>query len=421
LTRNEPVRCKMYPVPYKLQETIDKEIKDMESMNIIERSEAAFSSPLVIVKKSDGSNRVCVNFKKLNSITVFDPEPMMSADDIFPKLAGSQYYSKFDFSKGYWQIPMAEDSKDFTSFATSSGLRRFHVMPFGLVNAGSTYNRMMRKMLDGSYNLENYLDDVLGHTTTWQDQLQILRDFFIRVRRANLSLRPSKCQIGFTKVEFLGHTLTGDTIEPRSAALEKILDTPRPTTKKQVRALLGMVGFYRKFIPDCSSLMAPLSDLTAKRCSNQVTWGEKQEQAFVKLKQLLSQSPILKLPDLNQQFILQTDASGFALSAVLLQETDEIKHPVAYASRKLLSRECNYTVGERECLAVVWAVQKFSRFLIANHFVLETDHRPLECLNAVNTSNPRIMRWGLALQSYSYTVRYIRGVDNVIADCLSRV
>jgi hypothetical protein len=421
LTRTEPVRCKMYPVPYKLQETIDKEIKDMESMNIIERSEAAYSSPLVIVKKSDGSNRVCVNFKNLNSITVFDPEPMMSADDIFPKLAGSQYYSKFDFSKGYWQIPMAEDSKDFTSFATSSGLRRFHVMPFGLVNAGSTYNRMMRKMLEGSCNLESYLDDVLGHTTTWQEQLQILRDFFIRVRKANLSLRPSKCQIGFTKVEFLGHTLTGDTIEPRSAALEKILDTPRPTTKKQVRALLGMVGFYRKFIPDCSSLMAPLSDLTAKRCSNQVTWGEKQEQAFVELKQLLSQSPILKLPDLDKQFILQTDASGFALGAVLLQETDGIKHPVAYASRKLLSRECNYIVGERECLAVVWAVQKFSRFLIANHFVLETDHRPLECLNAVNTSNPRIMRWGLALQSFSYTVRYIRGVDNVIADCLSRV
>jgi hypothetical protein len=127
------------------------------------------------------------------------------------------------------------------------------------------------------------------------------------------------------------------------------------------------------------------------------------------------------LPDLDKQFILQTDASGFALGAVLLQETDGIKHPVAYASRKLLSRECNYTVGERECLAVVWAVQKFSRFLIANHFVLETDHRPLECLNAVNTSNPRIMRWGLALQSFSYTVRYIRGVDNVIADCLSRV
>ena len=421
LTRQEPVRCKMYPVPYKLQETIDKEIKDMESMNIVERSDAAYSSPLVIVKKADGSNRVCVNFKLLNSISVFDPEPMMSADDIFPKLAGSQYYSKFDFSKGYWQIPMSEDSKDYTSFATTSGLRRFRVMPFGLVNAGSTYNRMMRKMLEGSRNLENYLDDVLGHSKTWNDQLLILRDFFERVRKANLSLKPSKCQIGFTRVEFLGHTLTGDTIEPKSATLEKILDTPRPTSKKQVRALLGMVGFYRKFIPDCSTLTAPLSDLTTKRSSNQVKWGDEQEEAFVKLRQLLSRSPILKLPDLNRPFLLQTDSSDLSVGAVLLQEWDGIKHPVAYASRKLLSRERNYTVGERECLAVIWAVQKFSRFLTANHFTLETDHRPLECLNTVHTTNPRIMRWGLALQSFSFTVRYIKGSDNVLADCLSRI
>ena len=356
LTEQEPVRCKMYPLPYKLQETIDNEIKDMESMKIVEGSEAAYSSPLVIVKKADGSNRVCVNFKKLNSITVFDPEPMMSADDIFPKLSGSRFYSKFDFSKGYWQIPMAEDSKDYTSFATTGGLRRFRVMPFGLVNAGSTYNRMMRKMLQGSHNLESYLDDVLGYTRTWEEHLKILKDFFDRVRRANLSLKPSKCQIGFTKVEFLGHTLTGDTIEPRSAALDKILEASRPTTKKQVRALLGMVGFYRKFIPDCSTLTAPLSDLTAKRCSNKVNWGDEQEQAFIKLRQLLSRSPILKLPDLNRPFVLQTDASNLGISGVLLQEREGVKHPVAYASRTLLSRECNYTVDERECRAVVWAV-----------------------------------------------------------------
>jgi hypothetical protein len=339
LTRMEPVHCKMYPIPYKLQETIDKEIKDMESMDIIESSEAAYCSPLVIVKKSDGSNRVCVNFKNLNSITVFDPEPMMSADDIFPKLAGSQYYSKFDFSKGYWQIPMSDDSKDYTSFATSNGLRRFRTMPFGLVNAGSTYNRMMRKLLQGSHHLESYLDDVLGHTTTWNEQLVILEDFFERVRRANLTLRPSKCQVVYTKVEFLGHTLTGDTIEPRHAAIEKILDMPRPTTKKQVRALLGMVGFYRKFIPDCSLLTSPLSDLTTKKCSNQVKWTEKQEQAFVRLKQLLSQSPILKLPDINRQFTVQSDASDYAIGAVLLQEYEGLKHPIAFASRKLLSRE----------------------------------------------------------------------------------
>jgi transposase InsO family protein len=421
LTRQEPVRCKMYPVPYKMQETIDKELKDMLSMQIIEKSEAAYSSPLVIVKKSDGTNRVCVNFKNLNAITVFDPEPMMSADDIFPKLAGSQFYSKFDFSKGYWAIPMAEDSKDYTSFATANGLHRFRVMAFGLVNAGSTYNRMMRKLLEQSKNLESYLDDVLGHNVDWEGHVKTLRDFFERVRKANLALRPSKCHIGFQRIEFLGHTLTGDTIEPKYSSVVKILEMDRSSTKRQVRSFLGMVGFYRRFIPDCATLMSPLSDLTAKRCRNEVQWGEQQERAFVKLKQLLSQHPILKLPDLNRKFVLQTDASDRKIGAVLVQSYDGVNHPIAYASRKLLSREQNYTVGERECLAVVWAVQKFSRFLIGVQFTIESDHRPLECLNSSNITNSRIMRWNLCLQAYSFNVRYVKGCDNVVADCLSRM
>ena len=138
----------------------------MSDMNIIERSDAAYSSPIVMVKKPDGSNRVCINFKALNAVTVFDPEPMISADDILPKLSGCKY-----FSKGYWAIPMAEDSKDYTSFATSKGLQRFRVMPFGLVNAGSTYNRMMRKLLNGATDIDNYIDDVLSHTKSWEREL----------------------------------------------------------------------------------------------------------------------------------------------------------------------------------------------------------------------------------------------------------
>ena len=147
---------------------------------------------------------MCVNFKELNKITVFDPEPMMSPDDIFPKLLGSQIYSTFDFSKGYWAIPMEEKSKDVTTFVTSRGLMRFRVMPFGMVNSGSTYNR---KLLDGTQSLENYVDDVLGHTIDWITHKEMLRDFFERVRKANLSLKPSKCKIGFSQVDFLGHTL----------------------------------------------------------------------------------------------------------------------------------------------------------------------------------------------------------------------
>jgi transposase InsO family protein len=420
LTSTEPVRCKAYPIPYKMQEVIDKEITDMLAMGVIERSEAAYASPLVLVKKSDDTYRVCVNFKDLNKVTVFDPEPMMSSDDIFPKLAGSQFYSTFDFSKGYWAIPMAEKSKDYTSFITSRGLMRFRVMPFGMVNAGSTYNRMVRKLLDGARNLESYVDDVIGYTGQWQQHLIVLKDFFERVRAANLSLRPSKCRIGFGKVDFLGHTINGQFLEPKTKSVEKILDTPRPQTKKACRSLIGLVNFYRRYIPNCASILAPVTDLTKGRAPNNVIWGEKQEAAFNEIKRILSSEPILKLPDLSKEFILQTDASNIGIGACLMQEYDGMRHPVRYASKKLLAREQNYSVGEREALAIVWAVSKFHQFIYGQHFILESDHRPLEYISSTHSSNPKVMRWSLALQPYRYTVRYIRGSDNIIADYLSR-
>ena len=153
-------------------------------------------------------------FQGANKITVFDPEPMMSPDDIFQKLAGSVFYSTFDFCKGYWAIRMEEKSKDYTTFVSSRGLMRFRVMPFGMVNSGSTYNRIIRKLLEGTQNLESYVDVVLGHTKSWTEHMKILRDFFKRVRNANVSLKPRKCRIRYGKVDFLGHTLYGDHIGP---------------------------------------------------------------------------------------------------------------------------------------------------------------------------------------------------------------
>jgi len=174
--------------------------------------------------------------------TVFDPEPIMSPDDIFPKLAGSQFYSSFDFCKGYWAIPMEEQSKDYTTFVSSRGLMRYRVMQFGMVNSGSTYNRMIRKLLDGTHNLESYVDDILGHTKNWKEHMKILHDFFERARKANLSLKPSKCKIGYGSVDFLGHTLHGDCIGPQTESVGRILQTKYPKTKKQCRSLLGMVN-----------------------------------------------------------------------------------------------------------------------------------------------------------------------------------
>jgi len=201
-------------------------------------------------------------------------------------------------------------------------------------------------------------------------------------------------------------------LSPQIETVGRILDTNRPKTKKACRNLLGMVNFYRRYIPDCAKIIAPITELTKGRAPNNV----KQEKAFVEIKRVLSNEPILKLPDLNREFILQTDASNLSLGACLLQEYDGIKHPVLYASRKLLPREQNYSVGEREALAIIWAVRKFHRYLYGQHFTLESDHRPLEYLQSNHPRNPRLMRWSLALQTYRYTVHYIRGVENVVAD-----
>ena len=233
-------------------------------------------------------------------------------------------------------------------------------------------------------------------------------------------MKPSKCKIGFAEVDFLGHTLQKDTIIPQGETVGRILDTDRPKTKKACRSLLGMINFYRRYIPNCVEIIAPLTELTKGRAPNVVKWDDRQESTFKEVKRVLSNEPILKLPDLNREFILQTDASNQSLGGCLLQEYEGIKHPVFYASRKLIQREQNYSVGEREAFAIIWAVNKFHLFLYGQHFTLESDHMPLEYLQSSHPKNPRLMRWSLALQPYHYTVRYIRGSHNIVADYLSR-
>jgi len=184
--------------------------------------------------------------------------------------------------------------------------------------------------------------------------------------------------------------------------------------------LLGTINFYRRYIPNCAEVIAPLTELTKNRAPNNVVWGMEQERAFKEVKKILSSEPVLKLPDLNREIILSTDASNQSLGACTMQEYEGMNLPVMYASKKMLPREQNYSVGEREALAIVWAVNKFHRYLYGQHFILESDHRPLEYLQTSHSKNPRIMRWSLSLQAYNYTVRYIKGSDNVIADYLSR-
>ncbi|KAJ8044409.1 hypothetical protein HOLleu_07148 [Holothuria leucospilota] len=421
LTSDEPIRVKQYPLPHATQEVIQKEVEKMLEMDVIERSNSPYCSPVVIVKKKDGSNRFCVDYRRLNRVTIFDAEPMPNPDEIFSRLANSNYFSKLDLSKGYWQIPVEQHAKPFTAFSTSSGLFQFKVLPFGLVNSSATFNRMMRILLFDLDHVDSYIDDILIYTSTWEKHIEILGEILKRLRKANLTIRPSKCGLGMENIEFLGHIISRGKVYPQDCNTNKIQNSPRPLTKKQLRSFLGLAGYYRNFIPNYAAIAAPLTDKTRNKEPNQIIWGDSQEIAFSTLKEKLTRKPILHLPDLSKQFTLRTDASDIGLGAVLLQNFQDELFPVAFASRKLLPRERAYSVMERECLGVVWGVIKFQRYLYGKEFVLQTDHEPLAFMQKSRMTNNRIMRWALALQPYKIRIEAIKGSENVGADFLSRV
>ena len=223
-------------------------------------------------------------------------------------------------------------------------------------------------------NIDNFVDDIIMFTSTWEHHMQVFEELLKRLRDANLTVKPSKCFIGFQNLVCLGYMVGGTTIRPCPDKISAIEKADRPITKKQVRSFFGLIGFYRSFISNFSHIATPLSELTKEGESNKVRWDEPQQKAFDSLKQALTMQPILKMADLSKPFTLQVDASSAGLGAVLLQDEEGKKRPIAYASRKLKPSEKSYAVVEKECLALVWAVQKFHRYLYGAAFTVETDH-----------------------------------------------
>lgn len=293
-------------------------------------------------------------------------------------------------------------------------------MPFGIKTASAIFTRLMRSLLAGLPNVVHYIDDVLVATSTWEEHLNTLRELFRRIRQAGLTVKPQKCELGMSRVVFLGHLLGEGVIRPVESIVTKLEQAPKPETKKQVRSFLGLAGYYRGLIPHYAAKAQPLVELTRKAESNHVHWTPEREKAFETLKQALASRPVVRAPDLAKEFILRTDASGKGLGAVLLQEHNGTLHPVAYASRQLLQRETHYSAIERECLALIWAVGKFHIFLYGRTFTIQTDHQPLQYLTQAKHLNSRVLRWSLVLQEYTFRVEHIKGSDNVGADYLSR-
>ncbi|XP_072164915.1 uncharacterized protein [Diadema setosum] len=412
LTHSEPIRSKPYPLPHALRQVVKDEIKEMMDLGVIEQSSSPYASPIVLVKKKDGSNRFCCDFRKLNSATVMDSEPIPDQEEIFAKLAGDRYFSKIDLTKGYWQVPLSQQAKPLTAFITHDGLYQFTTMPFGLVNAPASFSRIMRTALRGMPNVDNFIDDILIHTPTWEEHCRTLQAVLVRLRAVNLKAKPAKCFVGFAELDFLGHHVGRGTVQPNQDKIAQIQQATRPETKKQLRSFLGLAGYYRRFVPNYAAIAVPLTDLTKKGEPNLIRWGEPQDKAFNTLKLKLSSQPILRLPDVNRTFTLRTDASDTGIGAMLLQEHEGQKFPTAYASKKLLARERAYSTIEKECLAVVWAVLKFETYLYGREIVLEVDHYPLLAIRRSKVANARILRWALALQPYRFRIEAIKGKDN---------
>ena len=336
-------------------------------------------------------------------------------------LQGSQYFSTLDLRSGYWQISVDPVDREKTAFVTPDGLWEFLRLPFGVTGGPATFQRAIEIVLSGlTYDTSLcYFDDVIILSQSIQQQCQRLSAVLSRFRAHNLRVKASKCTFAADQVLFLGHIVSSKGVHTDPVKIKVVSDLPDPKSTEQIRSFLGLAGYYRRFIPNFAAIASPLVELTKKMAK--FIWGSKQKEAFETLKALLCNAPILAYPQLDKQFILQTDASDLGLGAVLTQKDQFGKgHVIAYSSRSLTDREKGYSATEKEALAVVFAVNQFHVYLLGSKFLLVTDHSALRWLHSLELKG-RLGRWVMDLQEFSFGVQHRSGVNNGNADSLSRL
>src|SRR3954452_4940875 len=350
----------------------------MLNKGIIRGSKSPWASSIVFVLKKGGEMRFYVDYRKLNGIRKKDNHPLPRIDEMLDKFEGSQWFSSIDLASAYWQVEMNEEDIEKTAFITSEGLYECNVMPFGLCNAPATFQRLMHEVLGNLiYNKAPvYLDDVNVHSKTFEQHLKDLKEVFERIRKAGLKLRMDKCHFCDREIEFLGYVVGKDGIKTSEKIIEKVKNYPRPTNITEARGFIGLASYYRRFIQNFSEMTRPITELFQKGVKYE--WNKIREENFQKLKEKLTTIPVLAYPNFEKEFILYTDASGYALGAVLSQEdTNGKEHVIQYATRSLSKAEQVYSTTEQECLAVVWAINKFHHYIYGKKCRVVTDRSSL--------------------------------------------
>ena len=413
-----------YPrrTPFALRKKIEEMIQEMLERGVVTYSHSPWASPVVLVAKKDGTTQFCVDYRRLNSITRMDTFPLPRIDDSLDLLANTAYFTTLDLMSGYWQVGMDPESQPKTAFCSHSGLYEFTVMPFGLCNAPATFQRLMETVLAGLARDKClvYLDDILVMGKNFEEHLSNLREVFGRLRKAGLRLKPGKCHLAKREVAYLGYRVSNRGIIADSSKVTAVKEFPIPGNVKQLRSFLGLASYYRRFIMGFSKIATPLFNLTCK--DTKFVWNPQCQDTFDHLKNLLVNAPLLVYPDFTKDFVLETDASGSGLGAVLAQEQENgLIAPIAFASRTLQKHEQNYGVTELEALGAVWAIKHFRPYLYGHTCNLYTDHEALKSL--LNTPHPsgKLARWGLAIQELDLHIHYRPGRLNQAADALSRL
>jgi len=420
----EPDSVPPYKAPYRLSVKEDAELRTQLSAllgeGLIQPSKSPYAAPVLFVKKKDGAMRMCIDYRALNKITKKDRFPLPRIDDLLDSLHGSQVYSKIDLKSAYHQIRIRQEDIPKTAFRTPSGHFEFLVMPFGLCNAPATFQRQMNSLFGHLPFVKVYLDDILIHSNSVEEHQRHLDHVLGILRKNQFQTSLKKCQFWQTEVEFVGHIVRPGGLAMVKNKIEAIKDWETPISATDVRSFLGLANYYRRFVKGFAAIARPLNELTRK--NQRFGWTPRHQAAFEALKNVLTSSPLLLIPDTSKPFVIHTDASDSATGAVLSQDQGNGLQPVAFLSATLKDAEKNYSTYDKEMLAIIHACQAWRHLLHGVPTTLYTDHQALTTYKQHKTLNPRQARWLVDLHEFGddLVIKYLPGKQNVVADALSR-